>query len=101
MFDQSTAGLTIHRRWMHYELDPRSQKYLQDRRTAEDAIDEEAAYRFPTHRLPLHSDARHAFLWAPLRPFARFQKVSGREIAERLVASIDVLVKETEELMLS
>jgi hypothetical protein len=110
MFDLPSPGLTIHLRYMHYDLDPSSATYLQHyQKDGEEPIGKNE-YTFGTHRLPRSQEGRHAFLWAPFNAMGKgeWQVKVHPEERDKTTVTIYVLLERmmqymhrTEDVMLA
>jgi hypothetical protein len=68
IYSKSSRGLTIHLRWMHYDLDPSSPQFRRHRHRPYHTViaNEEERCDFAVQRLPIGEESRHKFIWAPL-----------------------------------
>lgn len=104
MYDHPTPGLKIHRRSMHFDLDPRYVHYLKPP-AEDDTIDIERAYHFGGHRVPTGKIARHEFLWRSI-PGDLALDTPGKEASLKLAAEYGhmqagVEIEQIEQLMLA
>jgi hypothetical protein len=104
IYDCPTPGLEIHLRYMHFDLDPRSLRYLLSQEDY-DTPDPEKAYHFGSHRLPTSNFARTSYLWRSIPKDLTFIMpgidASVRAIGEFGCLQTDVSIRYTEELMLA
>lgn len=110
MFDSPGPGLTIHLRYMHYDLDPSSTTYLKHHQREGDTLIKKGDYSLGSQRLPRSREGRHAFLWAPFDAMGKCAwrvQVDGDE-KDKTTAIVAVLlhkmkeyIHRTEEMMLA
>lgn len=101
LFDKPSRGLTLHLRYMHYQLDPTSSHCFIHYQRKGDVADPEGKYQLGAHRLPLGEMGRNTFLWQPLDVNGWGARTTNTAVMIRKIHSVATRqLKRTEDIMM-